>query len=182
MKVITDDSHALIARLAAGDRAALRELYDRHSAALAAFVSRYTSDRGEIEEIVQDTMLAAWHGAGRFAGRSSVRSWLFGIARRRAADIHRRWRPEIADAALETLSDPAPGPEAWALAQAGEDELLAAIERLSPIHREVLELVFVHHFAYAEVAETLDIPLGTVKSRLNHARKALRAHVRSDAR
>ena len=182
MKVITDDSHALIARLAAGDRAALRELYDRHSAALAAFVSRYTSDRGEIEEIVQDTMLAAWHGAGRFAGRSSVRSWLFGIARRRAADIHRRWRPETADAKLDTLSDHAPGPEAWALAQAGEDELLAAMERLSPIHREVLELVFVHHFAFAEIAEMLDIPIGTVKSRLNHARKALRAHVTSDAR
>jgi RNA polymerase sigma-70 factor (ECF subfamily) len=56
------------------------------------------------------------------------------------------------------------------------------MERLSPIHREVLELVFVHHFAYAEVAEILDVPLGTVKSRINNARKALRAHVRSEAR
>ena len=180
MDIITDHDHALVDRIAAGDHEALHTLYERHRGALVAYLRLFTTDQGQIEELVQDTMVAAWTGAGRFAGHSTVRSWLFGIARRRAADTLRRKRPVVADAELDALPDPAPGPEAWAVAQASQAHLVATIQRLSPIHQEILVLIFVHQHSYLEVAEILDIPLGTVKSRLGNARKALRAHVRTD--
>lgn len=181
MNIITEQDDALLARIAAGDRDAMDALYARYRGALSAYLRLSTSDPGQIEELIQDTMVAAWNGAGRFSGRSSVRSWLFAIARRRAVDTFRRrtWRT-VGDDALASLPDPAPGPEAWAIAQAGEAQLVATIERLSPVHREVLVLVFVHQLSYPEVAEILDIPLGTVKSRLSNARKALRAHLRTE--
>src|SRR5687767_1724723 len=73
----------LVRRMAAGDRAALAELYAQEGAALLAYVRLFTADRELAEEIVQDTLLAAWRGAAEFTGRATVRSWLFAIARRR---------------------------------------------------------------------------------------------------
>ena len=180
MGVRTDHDQALVERIADGDRTALRPLYARHRHALVAYLRIFTSDHGQIDELVQDTMLAAWTGADRFSGRSSVRSWLFGIARRRAIDTLRRRHLPVADTELETLPDPAPSPEAWALAQASQEELLATVERLSPVHQEILLLTFVYQLAYSEIAEMLDIPVGTVKSRLSNARRALRAHLRTE--
>jgi RNA polymerase sigma-70 factor (ECF subfamily) len=178
--ISTDHDQALMERIADGDRVALRELYSRHGQGLSTYLRLFTNDHGQIEEIVQDTMLAAWTGADRFAGRSTTRSWLFGIARRRAMDTLRRRRLPVADAQLETLADPAPSPEAWALAQASQGDLLATIERLSPVHQEILLLTFVHELAYSEIAEMLEVPIGTVKSRLSNARRALRAHLRTE--
>lgn len=181
MDIITEQDDALLARISAGDRDAMDALYERHCSSLVAYLRLFTSDQSHIEELVQDTMVAAWKGAGRFAGRSSVRSWLFAIARRRAADVLRRRTWQVAgDEALVSMPDPSPGPEAWALAQASQIQLLATIERLSPVHQEILMLVFVHQLSYPEVAEILDVPLGTVKSRLSNARKALRAHLRTE--
>ena len=180
MGISTDHDQALMERIAEGDRVALRTLYSRHGRALSAYVRIFTNDHGQIEEIVQDTMMAAWTGAGQFAGRSSTRSWLFGIARRRAMDTLRRRQLPIANAELETFPDPSPSPESWALAQASQAELLATIERLSPVHQEILLLTFVYELAYGEIAEMLDIPIGTVKSRLSNARRALRAHLRTE--
>lgn len=179
--IITKQDDALLARISAGDRDAMDALYERHCSSLVAYLRLFTSDQSHIEELVQDTMVAAWKGADRFAGRSSVRSWLFAIARRRAIDTLRRrdWRT-VGDEVLASLPDPSPGPEVWALAQASQAQLIATIERLSPIHREILVLIFVSQLSYSEVAKILDIPLGTVKSRLNNARKALRAHLRTE--
>ena len=80
---------ALIARVAAGESAALAAVYERHGAALFGYLVRLAGDRGVAEEITQDTLLAAWRSAARFEGRSSVRTWLFGIGRRQA---HNRLR------------------------------------------------------------------------------------------
>lgn len=181
MAIITDHDHTLLARVAAGDRSAMNELYERHAASLLAYLRVFTSDQDQIEELIQDTMVAAWKGADRFVGGSSVRSWLFAIARRRAADTLRRrtWRT-IGDEELASFPDPAPDPESWAIAQSRQDQLLATIERLSPIHQEILMLIFVHQLSYQEVAEILDVPPGTVKSRLSNAKKALRAHLRTE--
>lgn len=181
MAISIVDDRALLARIATGDRAAMDALYERHRSPLISYLRLFTTDQGVIEELVQDTMVAAWRGADRFHGRSSVRSWLFAIARRRAADKLRRrtWRM-VGDEALASMPDPSPGPEAWALAQASQSQLLATMKRLSPVHQEVLTLVFIHELSYSEVAEILDVPLGTVKSRLNNARKSLRAHLRTE--
>lgn len=169
--------------MAAGDRAALAELYAREGAALFAYLRGFTDDRDLAEEVVQDTLLAAWRGAAGFAGRASVRSWLFAIARRRAADaLHRpRLRVVPEDAAgLADLPSADPSPEDLAVAAATRAELGAALARMSPLHREVLDLTFAHGLSYLEVAEVLGVPLETVKSRLNHAKRALRALLDDD--
>lgn len=170
----------LVARMAAGDRAALAELYAGEREAIFAYLRGFTADRQLAEEIVQDTLLAAWRGAARYGGRASVRSWLFAIARRRAADALRRSRLRLlpepeAEAALADLPSSEPNPEDLALAAATRQELTAALARLSPFHREALDLTFAHGLSYPELAEVLGVPLGTVKSRLSNAKRALRA-------
>lgn len=171
----------LVAGIAAGDRRDLADLYERHRGPLSAFLRLYTTDAGLIEELVQDTMLAAWKGADRFAGRSSVRSWLFAIARRRAADVLRRKSlPVDSDEMLSWMPGPDPGPEQQVLSGLGQDDLLDAILSLPEIQREVLMLNFVQELSYKEAAEVLGVPVGTIKSRLNSARMMLRQRVRKE--
>jgi RNA polymerase sigma-70 factor (ECF subfamily) len=170
----------LIARVARGERSALEALYARHQAALLVYLLHLAPDRGTAEELLQDTLVAAWKNAHSFAGRSSVGAWLFGIARRRAYKRLRRREPAyLALDAADTVADTAPEPEAALLASVDRAELVGALGRLAAMHQEVLLLAFVHQLSYAEIAEVLDVPLGTVKSRLNHAKRALRALLRA---
>ena len=180
----SERSSGLVARMAGGDRTALAELYAHEGPALLSYLRLFTADRELAEEIVQDTFLAAWRGAAEFAGRASARSWLFAIARRRVAEaLHRpRLRAIPEDSAgLGELPSDEPGPEDLAIAAATRQELAAALTQLSPVHREALELTFRHGLSYPELSEVLGIPLGTVKSRLTYAKRALRALLSDDA-
>ena len=126
------------------------------------------------EEILQDTLLAVWRSAHLYAGRSSVRTWLFGIARRQAHNRLRVRSPEqVPLDRLAGRADPAPGPAEWALAAAQREAIAEAFDALALQHREVLALAFAARIAHREIAEILDVPVGTVKSRLHHARAAL---------
>jgi len=173
------DDAGLIADMARGDGAALATLYDRHGQGLFGYLLRLAGDRGTAEEILQDTLLAAWRSAGEFAGRSAVRTWLFGIGRRQAHNRLRGKRLEWVNLAeAPEVAATAPGPEAATLAGAEQAEIAAAMERISPLHAEVLGLVFVEGMAYAEIGTVLDIPVGTVKSRVSHAKTALAAELK----
>ncbi|MEU7873362.1 sigma-70 family RNA polymerase sigma factor [Dactylosporangium sp. NPDC049140] len=162
----------LLARVARGDGAALTRLAERHRRALFGVLVRLLGDRCSAEEALQDTLLAVWRGAGGFAARSSVRTWLFGIARRQAAQRLRRRDPPPAELADE-LRDPAPGPEEVAVLAAGGSAVAAAVSRLPEHHREVVALVLVGGLPLADAAAILGVPVGTVKSRLFHARAAV---------
>ena len=164
----------LLTRIARGDQQALAELYQRHGRVVLAQITLAAGDQAVSEEILQDTMLAAWRGAASFRGESSVRSWLIAIARRQARDRRRRRRmPVIGDEALAGQPSPGPGPERVALDRAEVAEVAEAIRTLAPPHREVLGLVFGAGLGLREAAGVLDIPVGTVKSRLSAARTAL---------
>lgn len=167
---------ALVAQMAVGDGSALVALYERHGAALFGYAVRLAGDRGVAEEIVQDTLLGAWRSAGRFEGRARVRTWLFGIARRQARDRlrGRRWDLVELGEAVQ-VPEPGPGPEDVVLARADQKGVAAAVARVRPGHAEVLALVFVDGLSYAEVAEVLGVPVGTVRSRLHHAKRAVAA-------
>ena len=168
------DDEVLLHAVAAGDRDALATLYARHGQAVFAHLVLVVGDRTLSEEILQDTMLAAWRGADGFRGDATVRSWLISIARRQARDRLRRHRFTIIDD--ESLPDtPAadPGPEQRVLQRAEAAEVATAIGQLGPAHREVLSLVFGADLTLAETAALLQVPLGTVKSRLSAARAAL---------
>jgi RNA polymerase sigma-70 factor (ECF subfamily) len=167
---------ALLRAVAAGDAGALTRLYQRHAGALFGYLYRLAGDRMTAEEILQDTLLAVWRSAAAFEGRSKVTTWLFGVARRQA---HNRLRgrscPEPIGVPLPDRPDQGAGPDELAIAAAGGTPLAAAIDRLPDHHRDVIALVFVAGLPLADVAEVLMIPVGTVKSRLHHARAAVAA-------
>jgi RNA polymerase sigma-70 factor, ECF subfamily len=171
--VDADDSD-LVRKIAAGDHGALEALYRRHGQAVLAQLVLVIGDRTLSEEILQDTMLAVWDGAGGFRGESTVRSWLIAIARRKARDRLRRRRLRSVDETCLAESPAAePGPEQLALGRAEAAAVAALVGELSDTHREVLGLVFGAGMTLTEAAEVLDVPLGTVKSRLYAARAAL---------
>ena len=170
----------VIGRIASGDRNALAELHARYQRPLFRYLCQLTPDRGLAEEILQDTLVAAWRGAAGYEGRASVHAWLLGIARRQAHNSLRRRGLAVADPeSLDDLVDSGPAPEDRLVARAGREELARAISTLAPIHREILALSFVQGLSYGEIARVLDVPEGTVKSRLSNAKRALRAAVTS---
>jgi RNA polymerase sigma-70 factor (ECF subfamily) len=165
---------ALLARIAQGDEDAMAAFYREHGRVVFAQVLLVTGERVLAEEIVQDTMLAVWRGARSFRGESSVRSWVIAIARRQTRDRLRARRLRVVDdAVLADLPGPGPGPEILALDRAELAEVRGAIRELAQSHREVLGLAFGSGLSLLEVANVLEIPVGTVKSRLTSARTAL---------
>lgn len=170
-----DDREAeLIRRIGAGDRSvALGELYDRYGARLYGLGVRLFGDRGLAEELVQETFVRVWRAAGRFDGRKgTARAWMFTIARRAAADLHRR-RPgdrERLDAEPPDLGASDDRIDALMLELAVED----AMATLNPQHRQAIELAYRHELSQSEIADRLGLPLGTVKSRTFAALRALR--------
>ena len=179
-----EPDEALLERIATGDDDALAALCARHQQRLRAYLTLLTSDKGLVEEVLQDTLLAVWKGANGFAGQASVRAWLLGIARRRAYAVLRRrvWHLVPVDEIGPEEVPLAPDPADVSLATAERAELEAAIHRLGPAHQEIIALVFVHELTYQELADMLGVPIGTVKSRLHAARQALRTLLDADTR
>jgi RNA polymerase sigma-70 factor (ECF subfamily) len=169
-----DDDAELLNRIGQGDEGAMAAFYRAHGRVLFAQVLLVTGERVLAEEIVQDTMLAVWRGADSFRGESSVRSWVIAIARRQTRDRLRSRRLQVVnDAFLADQPGSGPGPEVMALDRAELAEVRGAIVKLASAHREVLGLAFGSGLSLPEVADVLEIPLGTVKSRLTAARSAL---------
>lgn len=170
-----DDDRQIVKRIASGDRQALSELYVRYQRPLFNYLLQLTPDYGLAEELLQDTLVAVWKNARSFEGRSTVQTWLMGIARRQAHNTLRQRKLPLADETeLEGLAAADPEPEDFTLASVARDELVTAFRQLPPVQREVLVLTFVQELSYAETATILGVPIGTVKSRLSNARRALR--------
>jgi len=168
------DDAGLLRRIGQGDEDAMALLYREHGRVVTAQVQLVVGERALAEEIVQDTMLAVWRGAGSFRGESSVRSWVIAIARRQTRDRLRGRRLRVVDdVSLADQPGPGPGPEVMALDRAELAEVQGAIRELAAAHREVLGLAFGSGLSLPEVASVLEIPVGTVKSRLGAARSAL---------
>ncbi|MBX6772253.1 MAG: sigma-70 family RNA polymerase sigma factor [Chloroflexi bacterium] len=175
-ELVAGDPREVLQRIARGDRDALGELYSRFRVPLFRYLCQLTGDEALAEDILQETLVAVWTSADGFAGRSSVLTWLIGVARRQAHNVLRRRSVPLADAdALRDLPAEEPEPEDAVLARAEREELVRAVRRLPMIYREALVLAFVHGLSYREMAEVLEVPEGTVKSRLSNAKRALRA-------
>ncbi len=168
------DDVGLLHRIGLGDEDAMAAFYREHGRVVLGHVLLVAGERVLAEEIVQDTMLAVWRGAGSFRGESSVRSWVIATARRQTRDRLRGHRLRVVDDAfLADQPSSGPGPEVTALDRAELAEVTAAIRELAPAHREVVGLVFGCGLSLPEVAGVLEVPVGTVKSRLFAARAAL---------
>jgi RNA polymerase sigma-70 factor (ECF subfamily) len=176
------DDDELVARVAAGDDTALRELFSRHAPWLAVRL-RTVLPAADVEDVLQETFLAAWRGARNYRPQGACGGWLWGIARRQAALLLRRRGPAGQPVTVLT-ADLAAGPGAPDPAETAQfrADLEVAVATLGPAgspDREVWRLMYEQDRPVAEVAELLGVPPGTVKSRAHRARRLLRAALRA---
>jgi RNA polymerase sigma-70 factor (ECF subfamily) len=165
----------LLAAVADGDRQALEQLYRRHAPWLTARLQRRCADSGVVDEVLQDTFVAVWRGAGRFDGRGEVGAWLWGIAVRRLVDAVRRSPRSTAEllSVPETV-DAVGSAEEQVLLGLEHGELGPALDRLSPELRAVVRATVLDGLSAREAGQLLGIPSGTVKTRMMRARAQLR--------
>jgi RNA polymerase sigma-70 factor (ECF subfamily) len=165
----------LLDGIAKGDRDAFTAFYQRHNRALFAFLVKLVRDRELAEEVLSETMLEIWRQAGRFEGKSSVTTWLFSIGHHKAVSRLRKKR-EVAldDEVAAAIEDQAPGPDSIAAGQGMSRLLQGMMEKLSLDHREILHLAYFQEFSVQEIADTLDLPENTVKTRMFYARQKLK--------
>jgi len=163
-----------IAQIAQGNRDAFEALYRSYRTRLFGYLFRRTDDASLAEELASDVLFEVWRGAKRFKGDSPASTWIFGIAHHKAMSAFRKRRPESVEieAAAET-ADPGEGPEEAAASGERGRRLREAIRRLSPDHREVIDLTFFHGCSYTEIARIMKCPVATVKTRMFYARKKL---------
>ncbi len=167
----------LLARVSLRDRRAFSEIYDRTSAKLYAVALRILGEAAEAEDAVQDAYIKVWRNAGRFEqGRAAPMTWLITIARNAAIDRARKRKetpaaPEESDA--EASADPSP--EDMALMADDHARLRRCLDELEETQRDVMRSAFFTGRTYAEIADGLEKPLGTVKSWVRRSLIKLRA-------
>jgi RNA polymerase sigma-70 factor, ECF subfamily len=165
---------ALIARIAAGDKLAMRALFARHHLRIYRFVLRFIRDPQLAEELISEVFLDVWRHAGKFEGRSAAATWLLGIARFKAlSSLRRRGDAQLDDATAAAIEDTGDDPEVTICKQQQGEILRNCLARISPDHREIVDLVYYQGMTIGEVAEIVGIPEGTVKTRMLHARRQL---------
>ena len=164
----------LIGRIARGDRLAMQALYARHHVKAFRFVLRLVRNEATAEDLISEVFLDVWRQADRFEGRSAVSTWILAIARFKAlSSARRRKEVELDEETATAIEDDADTPDV-ALQKKNTGEILRrCLAKLSPDHREIIDLVYYHEKSVGEVAEIVDIPENTVKTRMFYARKRL---------
>jgi RNA polymerase sigma-70 factor (ECF subfamily) len=166
---------SLIQQAQNGDRSAYGELVRCHYTGVVNVVYRLCGDAGLAEDMAQEAFLRAWNNLPSFRPGSSLRNWLYRIAVNAALDVLRRRTEEpVEDERMERMTDETPGPEAVVIAREQAAFLQQAMRSLPEAARSVLVLREYGELSYKEIASVLDIPVGTVMSRLNYARNRLR--------
>lgn len=171
---IPSDDRALLASITNGDRKALEQLYVRHSTRIHRFLERMMGNRAMAEEVLNEVFLAAWQGAARYEGRSEPLTWLLSIAHHKALSVLRRRREAttLLDEA-DRVADDADTPDVTVQKQDKSEIMRACMTKLSRDHRTILDLVYYQERSIGETAAILDIPEGTAKTRVFHARRKL---------
>lgn len=171
--IVEMDDRDLIARAQQGDRQAFTELVCRHQNAVVGLIYRMCGDPQQAEDAAQEAFVRVWQNLKNYKPQHAFRSWLYRIAANAALDTLRRERPSTELGSLN-LADPLAGPEQAAEENQRVAQVRRAITRLSPPLRIVLILREYQELSYHEISEALEIPTGTVMSRLNTARSQLR--------
>ena len=164
----------LLENIATGGRTAMQVLYSRHHVRVYRFVLRMVRDATMAEDLVSQGFLDVWRTASQFEGRSQVSTWLLSIARFKALTaLRQRKHEDIDQEDVLEIADGADTPEA-SLDRSNTSAILrACVAKLSPAHREIINLVYYHEKSVEEVASLIGIPASTVKTRMFYARKQL---------
>ena len=166
----------LVAAMAAGDRDALSQLYERHSGLLLGLAMRIVRDRREAEDLLHDVFLEAWRSAKDFdPKRGRVRTWLAIRMRSRALDLQKSARVSrnAGDSGLDVLVDERDG------TSPDHARVRSALAELGPDQRKVLELAYFEGLSCTEIAARVAVPVGTVKSRIAAGLDRLRGQLKS---
>jgi RNA polymerase sigma-70 factor (ECF subfamily) len=151
----------------------MQTLFARHRVAVYRWLLRLVNDEALAEDLLSEVFLDVWRQAATFEARASVSTWLLAIARYKAISARRRRvEAELDDLAL-SVADPADGADLVLENKTRADLLRGCLARLSPEHREVIDLVYYHDKSVKEVARIIGIPEAAVKTRMFYARKKL---------
>jgi len=165
----------LIGHIAAGKRRAFEALYRVYFPRLTRFLQRMSRNPMLIEEIVNDTLLVVWRKASTFDGSSKVSTWIFAIGYRRACKSLQALDEPVEGGGDEQEGSDADRPD-WHFDQQRMAQAVdIALAALPLAQRTAFQLTFYHDMAYTEIAEIMDCPVNTIKTRLFHARKRLAA-------
>lgn len=174
-----EDDTALAGAAARGDRAAAEALLRRHHDMVLAVCRRIVLDRGGADDAAQEALVGVARGVASFDGRAQVRTWIYRIAVNAALDEVRRARrrPPPADPASTSWEGAAEHPHdaSTEAAVVARDELHRALESLPEDFRAVMALRYLLDMEYADIATTLQVPIGTVRSRISRGTDLLRA-------
>ena len=164
----------LVERVAKGDRAAVRLLFMRHHARVYRFAARQTGSDMMADDIANEVFLELWRQAPAFEGRSEVSTWLLGIARFKALSALRKRKEDAIDEdEAAAIPDTGDTPEVAVMKDDKATALKRMVNALPEEHRTVIDLAYYHAKSVAEIAEVLQIPVATVKTRMFYARKKL---------
>jgi RNA polymerase sigma-70 factor, ECF subfamily len=170
----TTSDEALIARIATGDRLAMKVLFGRHHVRVYRFVLRMVRNEATAEDLISEVFLDVWRQADKFEGRSTVSTWMLSIARYKALSaLRRRGEAELDDEMADAIEDQADDPEVTLAKKDKGAVLRQCLGGLSAEHREIIDLVYYHEKSVEEVAGIVGIPEATVKTRMFYARKKL---------
>ncbi len=171
----SEDDWNLVRRVGLGDQSALEQLYRQYYGGLYRFILQITRRVDYVEEVINDVMFVVWEKAADVVPLSKASTWILGIAHNKALQALRRNRNAgglTVDGSDST--DQRPDKDGSFDELETNEVLFALMRRLSPEQRAVLELVYYHGLHYAEIAQVIDCPENTVKTRVFHARRKLR--------
>jgi len=183
--MLNEDEGELIRRCQSGDREAFNRLVERYQGRTYNFAYSLARNHDDAMDVAQEAFVRAWVNMRSFRGDSSFITWLNRITRNLFLDIQKKRRhdPKLSldemmdsqdNSSVREVPDDAPGPEDIALTREKVTEIRKAILTLAPEHREIVTLYDLQNHSYEEIMIILNLPMGTVKSRLNRARRALR--------
>jgi RNA polymerase sigma-70 factor (ECF subfamily) len=168
------DEARLVSRVAAGEMRAFEELYRVYHPRLTRFLINMLRRPHLVEEAVNDAMMVVWRRPESFNGTSKVSTWIFAIAYRTGLKALSRLDEPQEDKDADRRPSDAADPERELGDRQVQKLLLGAMDRLSSDHRVVVDLTYYHDAGYREIAEIMNCPVGTVKTRMFHARQKLK--------
>jgi RNA polymerase sigma-70 factor (ECF subfamily) len=170
-----NDDARLLGRIAEGDARAFEALYRAYHPRLSRFIGAMLRRPHLVEEVLNDAMLVVWRKPLGYNGKSKVSTWILAIAYRRALKALSKVDDPVEDPGADARSSPEAGPEQQLARGEVRVALRAAMAELSPQHRAVVDLTYFHEAGYREIAEIMDCPVDTVKTRMFHARRRLKS-------
>lgn len=171
----TPSDEALLADMANGKEQAMEHFYRRYSSVVYQFALKTLHNGADASEVMNEVMMEVWRKADTFSARSKVKTWLLSITHHKAVDAVRRKSRHDGQEELQDETEDIPQCSLQDAGRGVDDarRVEDCMNRLKNAHRQVVYLTFFEGLAYPEIAKILEVPAGTVKTRMMHAKKLL---------